>query len=275
MESTQGDKAVKNGLRSRVVLAFLLAVLLLALPSMSAQSATFETIEVRLAPEVFEADLLGERYEGQRAIDLRREIDHYHGDDDGEVTPEEVDAWRQATMDELNDQFRFLGVFSSDIQVNGRGPMQIRVIDIHVTENVVGPVDDDTTVIRDVEAEMVFIQNQRDRANITFAQDFREVFLGRLYWDNAVFTGAAPWSIDTETIHPDEAYERFWEQDRFVVPYDETDTFASGFDPLTFQILDTTAIDETEDEEEESPMIGTFLLLGLAGLAVAMTRRTR
>lgn len=261
---------------ARVLLALAVAAALLMLPVASAQESTFDLVEVDMSPDVFEATLIGETYEGNQATGLRREIDRDHGNDDSEVDEEEVDAWRAAKMQEFNTQFdRFGRMLTGNIQINDRGPTQVEVTDIRLSGNVIGSIDDNTTVVRDVDAELLFTGTTRDRANVTFAQDFRQAFAGMLEWDEAIFSGGEPWAIDPETIDPETVRDTFWDGEAFVVPYEDTDTFASGFDPLHFELYNTTAIEEEADDEEDSPAIALPLILTLLGILVVALRRAR
>lgn len=259
----------------RTLLVTATLVLLIGIPAVSAEPGSFDRAEVYLTPERFTAILYGESHEGDAAADFRARIDRNHGDDDGNVTQDEVDAYRQATRQELNAKLDnpFAKGLVAKIQVNERPPMQVRVTDVQVSENVLGPTTDNPTVLRDIHALITYASTSRDRANVTFAQDFRQAFIG-MDWGYATFQGHGDWAIDGETIDPDGTDNPYWTGDGFNVTYDEMDHFSSGFEPLHFQLYNATAVPAEEEKKKKSPGVGVLvLLLVVAGIVAAARAR--
>lgn len=251
-------------------------VLLVGIPAISAEPGSFDRAEVYLTPERFTAILYGESHEGDAAADFRARIDRNHGDDDGNVTQDELDAYRQATRDDLNAKLDnpFAKGLVAKIHVNERPPMQVRVTDVQVSDNVLGPTTDNSTVLRDIHALLTYASTSRDRANVTFAQDFRQAFIG-MDWGYATFQGHGDWAIDGETIDPDGTENPYWTGDGFNVTYNEMDHFSSGFNPLGFQLYNATAAPAEDEKKKKSPGVAVPALVVVVGLMMTLLRRRR
>ena len=253
-------------------------MVLVALPAVSAQTTVrFETATVQMDPERFDAELEGQRIEGQNSRTLRNYIDTEHGDGDGFVTRAELATYRQAEMDEFNGQLKSFGrIVTAGITVNDRMSLQQIVTDIYLSPDVLGSTNANTTVVRSINASLVFTNTEEDRADVSFAQNFADVFRtpeGRMEWDVAVFVARGPWAVDAATIAPGGADNPYWTGETFEVPYAEMSNFSSLNEPLSFELYDERAEAAKDAKKKGSPAPGAAAVLALAAVAVALARR--
>ncbi len=265
------------GILTRSSCALVVAWMLFALPAAGAQ-VNFEEVTVNLGPEEIHAELMDHRFEGADAQELRAFIDDKHGDGDGDVAQDEVDAFTQSRMEDLNEQLRFGGAFFFEpFKVNGRQAVNQEVTDIRLSEDVLGSVESNETVTQDVEARLSFPSTEKTRIDVSFEEDFSVPFSQvDMEWGVATFAPEDPWAIDPATISPGDEDNPYFDDGAFIVPYEESGDFSSQEEPLTFQIVDTTQ-EEIKDESKGSPGPGILLLaaVGCVFLLWGRTRRSR
>lgn len=262
----------------RTALVLVSALVLLMVAPVAAGQVYFDEVTVHLGPQQIEAELSGHTFEGQEADDLRQWIDREHGNGDGEVTQDEVDAAVQRERNEFNERLRFGGAFFFEpFQINGRASMSQEVTDIRFSQSVLGEVDSGATVTREVDAVLTFASTERTRVEFSFAEDFAEPFSHQqvdMEWGVATFAPVSPWQIDGATINPGGSENPYFDGEVFRVPYEESENFSSEEDPLTFDLVDTTE-EELTDESEDSPAPAIGFLLAMVGLIAFIQRAGR
>lgn len=253
---------------------------LLVVPGVDAQTVLFDTVEVKMSPSAFDADLKDQAIVDTDALSLRGYIDENFGDAaDGIITVEEYEAYRAAEITRFNDQLNnpiATGLFG-DLQVNEGRARSIRVLDVTLSDNVIGSTADNDTIYRGVSAQLAFAGTEKTRVPVTFAQDFRVPFrIIEMEWRTAFFHGAEVWEIDSSTTDPVAVKAAFWQDTQFVVPYERSGNFSSKDIPLTFEIFDSSAEKPKTPagSKKGSPGFGVEVaLLGVIGLAALLRRR--
>ncbi|MBW3583101.1 MAG: hypothetical protein KY455_08385 [Euryarchaeota archaeon] len=255
--------------RARVLRGLIAALLLtttLAMPSASAQSYTFETLDVRMTPANFTIELERTEVSGTDAANARWDMDNVYGNEDGIVSPAEVASYAAAWRDDLNDQIRQFENFApwGRIQVDGRPASEVRITDVRIT-GAEGTTDDTDAYTVDFSAYMAFPETTKERVEVRFAQEF---VLPRLFYETAHFAAAEPWHID-----PKGGETTYWTGEGYSFPFEDVDDFSSGSDPHRFNL--TTEEVATEEKKKDSPALpAAMVVLALAAL-VLMTRRRR
>ncbi len=252
------------------------ALVLLAFSPAAAGQVYFEEVTVEMGPQQIDAELSGHTFEGGEADNLRAWIDQEHGNEDGEVTQNELDAAVQSEKDEINSQLEIFGnSFFEPFQINKRESITQEVTDIRFSDSVLGAVGSGETVIRDVDALLTFASTEKTRVEFSFAEDFRRPFsMVDMEWGVATFVPVSPWVIDGATISPGGEDNSFFEDGSFVVPYEESENFSSQDEPLVFDLVDTTQ-EELSDEKEDSPAPFVGLLLLVAGCLAVISSKKR
>lgn len=243
-------------------------------PTASAE-INFEDVRVDLGPEKIDARLMGHRFEGPDARDLRVLIDRDHGNDDGEVDQDELDAFVEAQKDAYNDQLRFGGSFFFEpFKIRGHPSMTQEVTDMTFSEPVLGDVDSEQTVTQDVDAILTFRSTERSRLEFRFEEDFSVPFSQvDMRWGNATFRTVSGWAIDPDSISPGGEGNPFLADGRFVVPYEQSGEFSSSDEPLVFEIVDTNQ-EPLDKDSKDSPAPAALLVLGTLLAALATARRS-
>lgn len=273
-----------SGSGRRGALLALLLIASFAVPVADAQSVVFDTVQVKMTPTAFDAELRDQQIVDDRAVSLRTYIDEEHGDADGIVTTEEYEAYRVAEVERFNGQiqsydagpFNATSQFGSVVRVEGKIPLSVAIRDVRLSDNVVGSASDNGTIQRHIDARLGFRAQDADRINVSLRSDFSVPFRAfDMKWVIAHFTGDGDWAIDIETLQP-EAKMRFWQEDRFVVAYEDTYEFANGRSHTSFDLVNTAAeaASNGKSDKKGSPALAAPAVL-LAVIALAALARRR